>query len=149
MKIWSKLVDIFWVNLETLLPEIPDPGKQFWFFLNFTIRNNCQVLKINITLFIHHRLYTHTYTYIKIQCHICYWYHFWSMGSKHCNIDWKFCELQDSAILKINLIWLHSMKISWSAFELFSLPSCLCVCIYIYIYIYSCCRSKERIRIYF
>ena len=32
---------------------------------------------------------------------------------------------------KINLIWSHSMRVSWSAYELFSLSS------YIYIYIYK------------
>ena len=42
----------------------------------------------------------------------------------------KLCEPQEGLGWKINLIWSHSMWISWSAYELFSQPS-YTVCIHL------------------
>ena len=51
------------------------------------------------------------------------------MGSKYCNTNGSQVKLY----WKMNLICSHSMRVSWSVYELFSWP----LCIYIYIYIYQ------------
>ena len=35
------------------------------------------------------------------------------MGSKHCNTDEKVCRIQGYFYWKINLVWLHFMRVSW------------------------------------
>ena len=46
------------------------------------------------------------------------------MRSKHCNTDERMCWLQGGLYWKINLIWFHSMRVSWLCFELFSQTPC-------------------------
>ena len=37
---------------------------------------------------------------------------------------WNCVECKEDYVEKLNLIWSHSIRVSWSAYELFSWPSC-------------------------
>ena len=88
------------------------------------------------------KLYIYIYIYIYYMwgwaenfswCHICCWWLNQYEASTTTSIE-VMCEWLNALCWKINLTWLHSMRISWSAYKIFSQPSCVCIYIYIYIY---------------
>ena len=111
---------------------------------------------VDISLYIYTCMYTHKYIYIYIErereteketerfeeeaenftwwYHICCWWLFNLWDPSSATPMEQMCELQRKLYWKINLIWLHSTRTSWSVHELFS---CI-LYIYIYIYIYIC-----------
>ena len=101
---------------------------------------------------------THTHTYIYIYKyirgwgekftswkfiwwrHICSWWFFRPMGSKHCKTNGRSVWAEERLCWSINLIWSYSMKVFWSAYYLCSRPINLYIYIYIYIYVCVCAR---------
>ena len=57
------------------------------------------------------------------------------MDIKLCNTDQRRVNHKRGLCWKINIIWSHTMRVFWSAYELFSKHSCIYIYIYIYIYI--------------
>ena len=82
-------------------------------------------------------------------CHICCWWLFWLMGSKHCKTDGRSMWTARRSMLKNkpHLVMFHeSILVSWWTF----LTTLVCVCIYlsiyIYIYIYICvCVCVDKV----